>query len=192
MTNDHPLRGVSPNSRFLGLLFVVSGILFQATWLGWPASLVSVGWVVCFVLWLSPDWRITPRLRTTYFIGVAVFLLHVAEEYTRGLQVALPGLFDISAWSGQQYLIFNGVWALVFVAAGVMLKPGRELPVLMVLFLGLVGGVANGIIHLVLVVGRGEYFPGAWTAPISFVIGVVLLRELYSSRSDGDPGQSRR
>ena len=100
-----------------------------------------------------------------------------------GLQQALPALFQRAPWSDGQYLAFNGVWALVFCIAALAVRPTRPLPVLIVLFFAVAGGVGNGVLHLLLVLRQAAYFPGAWTAPLCFVVGVWLLRLLYS------PGQ---
>ena len=120
--------------------------------------------------------------------GRRVFLAHVAEELLGGLHRALPDLFDRPAWSELRYLVFNGVWALVFLAAAITLRPGRPLPALIVLFFAFAGGVGNGILHLLLVLQQGAYFPGAWTAPLCLAVGVWLLRLLYGPGSPHPSG----
>jgi hypothetical protein len=124
-------------------------------------------------------------LRLAAGLGVLVFLAHVVEEYLTGFQAGLPALFGRDAWSTAQYLVFNGVWALVFGAAALTVRPGRSLPVLVILFLAVAGGVGNGVVHLLLVLQRGSYFPGAWTAPFCLAVGLWQLRVLYDRTGVG-------
>lgn len=156
-------------------LLVVAGVAWQALWLGWPAAMVSVGLVASWLLWRSGRWEWSPRLLRAAAIALIAFVVHVAEEVGTGMSDALPALFARTAWSDARLLVFNLAWLGVFLVALVSARPGRRLPLLPLVFLGLVGGVANGIIHLALVAAQGGYFPGAWTAPLVFVAGLSLL-----------------
>jgi len=183
-----PLR-----TRWLGAGVVVAGVLFQAVWLGLPAMFVSVMLVISYGLWVGSNWCVTPQLKIVFSIGVIIFLGHAAEEYLTGLHEALPELFGRAAWSDFQYLVFNGVWALVFSVAAITVKTGRSLPVLIILFFAIAGGVGNGVLHLLLVMQRGAYFPGAWTALLCFIVGVWLLRLLYvRPLQEGNPATDAR
>ena len=114
-----------------------------------------------------------------FALAVLVFLAHVAEESLTGMQRALPELFGRPAWSAVQFLAFNAVWAAAFVATAFGIRPARSFPVLAVLFFAIAGGLGNGAFHLALVIQRGEYFPGAWTASLCLAVGVWLLCLLY-------------
>lgn len=174
-------------TRWVGAGIVLAGVLFQALWLGLPAILVSLGLVIAYGLWTHGGWHYARPLRAVFFIATAVFLTHAAEEFLFGLQQALPELFGRYPWSDGQFAVFNVAWAMVFGVAAVRVAPGRPLPVLIILFFAVVGGVANGVAHLLLVLQRGGYFPGAWTAPVCLVMGVWLLRLLYAPGSADNP-----
>ena len=189
---EHPVnRGAEPSApipmrtRWLGAGLMIAGILFQAPWLGLPAAIVSIALLVSYGLWIATSWQVTPRLRVAFLAGILVFLAHGVEELLAGLPRALPALFGRDAWSDRRFLVFKGAWALVFCAAAVSLRPGRPLPVFIVLFFAVAGGVGNGVVHLLLVLRRGGYFPGAWTAPLRLAVGVWLLRLLYASEPRG-------
>lgn len=182
---------LSTRDRWLGAGFVLAALLFQALWLGLPAIFLSVVLMVSYGLWVTTSWRVTPRLRVAFLLGILVFFVHFVEEFTTGLQRALPELFDRAAWSDPQFALFNGVWALVFMAAALTLRPGRSLPALIVLFFAIAGGVGNGVLHLLLVVQRGGYFPGAWTAPLCLAVGIWLLRLLYATEPLGSQRATR-
>lgn len=176
-----PATSIPSATRWAAAGLVLAGVLFQALWLGLPAIFVSVGLVISYLVWMTTDWTLTPRLRSVFFLTIPVFAAHGLEEYSNGFQQELPALFGRPPVTGTQFLVFNGVWMAVFCITALTLRPGRQLPVVIVLFLALVGGVGNGIIHLGLVLQRGSYFPGAWTAPLCFVVGVWLLKQLYFS-----------
>lgn len=170
---------MSPRARWSGAAFVAAGVAFQALWLGLPAALLSLMLVVSYFVWLSTPWRVGANARAAFLAAVVVFLAHFAEEYRTGFAVRLPELIGRPPWTPAEFLTFNGVWAVVFASSALALRPGRDLPVLVALFFALAGGLGNGVFHLVLAIQSGGYFPGAWTAPLCFGVGVWMLRALY-------------
>jgi len=178
---------VPMRDRWLVGGFIVLAILFQAVWLGLPGFFLSLMLPISFLAWIGTGWRVTPRLQVAFLLGLAVMVAHVAEEYATDFQVAVPALFGREPWSVDQWLTFNAVFGLVFWAAAVSLRPGRALPVFVVLFFALAAGVGNGIVHLSIALSRGAYFPGAWTAPLCLAVGVWLLWLLYAPRAEGLP-----
>jgi len=144
-------------------------------------SAISIARLLSYGLWVATAWQVTPRLRLAFIVAILVFVGHVFEEYLTHLHLALPALFGRAPWSDPQFLVFNGVWALVFCAAAVTLSPARSIPVFIILFFAVAGGVGNGVLHCLLVLQRGAYFPGAWTAPLGLAVGFWLLRLLYAS-----------
>lgn len=165
---------------------VVGGVLFQSLWLGRAAALLSVAFVIAYAVWGSGAWNLSSgSLQTTYGIAVVIFVVHASEEFLTGFQRQLPA-FVGEHWSDAQYLVFNAAWLMTFVVAGWGLRRHQPLAVLIVLFLALGGGVANGIAHVLLVVAQRRYFPGGWTAPLCLIVGIALLRQLFTT-----PGTAR-
>lgn len=173
------------STRWRGAGVVLGGVLFQALWLGLPAILISVGLVISYGLWVGSNWRLAPQLKLAIRIAVLVFLGHAAEEFVTGFQRDVPALMGRTAWSDGEFIVFNGVWAMVFATAAVRVRVERPLPALIILVFAVVGGVGNGVAHLLLVLQRGAYFPGAWTAPLCLATGIWLLRLLYASDLSG-------
>ena len=165
---------------------MIAAMVFQALWLGLPAVFLSVALLLSYGLWITTAWRVIPRLRFACILGIFIFLGHAAEEFLTGLQTALPAMFGRAAWSDTRYVVFNGAWALIFFAAALTIRAGRPLPVFIILFFAVAGGVGNGILHLLLVLWRGAYFPGAWTVPLCLAVGIWLLRLLYASEPIGN------
>jgi len=148
--------------------------------MGLPALALSVGLAASYALWVGTAWRAVPGLRAAFGAGILVFVVHFVEELVAGFPRALPALVGRPPWSDPRFLAFNGAWALVFVLAFLTLgRGGSSLPVLPVLFLAVVGGVGNGIAHVLLALQQGSYFPGLITAPLCLGVGVWLLRLLY-------------
>jgi hypothetical protein len=171
---------VSPRDRGLGALIVVAGVLFQALWLGRAAALLSAALVVAYAVWVRGAWSVASgSLLSTYAVGLVVFLIHAYEELRTGFQRRLPALVG-AEWTDSQFLVFNTAWFAAFVFAGWALRRRHPLSVLIVLFFAIGGGVGNGMAHLLLVVNRRGYFPGAWTAPLCLIVGVTLLRQLVT------------
>lgn len=172
---------VDIRARWLGGGFVLAAMIFQALWLGLPAIFLSAALVLSYWLWTSTSWHLHHRLRAVFIAAIILFLGHAVEEFIYGFPAALPALFGRDPWSDARYVVFNSLWALIFAGAAVTLRPGRHLSILIVLFFAVAGGVGNGVAHLLLVLRLGEYFPGAWTAPLLLVVGIWLLRLLYAS-----------
>lgn len=173
-----------PPTRWFGAAFVTAAVLFQALWLGLPTIFLSLLLLLSYFLWLSTSWRVTAPVRGVFSLAILIFVAHVAEEYLGGLPRELPALFGRAAWSDERYLVFNGIWLLVFLTSAVALRPRRPLPVLPVLFFAVAGGVGNGLLHFGLALQRGKYFPGFWTALPCFAMGLWLLGLLYRSSPD--------
>ena len=70
------------------------------------------------------------------------------------------------------------MWLAVFVVAGIGMRTSRRPAFLVALFLGLGGGIANGLGHLALAAQRGGYFPGTYTGVLALFTGSALLRKL--------------
>jgi len=174
VSSANPIR-----TRLRGGLLVAAAILFQALWLGLPALAVSVLLALTYVVWIGSRWRVRPGLRSAAALGVLAFVAHFVEELRTGLAIQLPALFGREGWSETRFLVFNLVFALLFAFGAVAVDRTRPVAALVVLFLGVGAGVANGALHLALVVARGGYFPGAWTAPLCFAAGASILRSLY-------------
>jgi hypothetical protein len=174
----HPTQ-VSSADRTIGAAFVVAAIVFQATLLGRPATLLSVALVIAYILWIGGAWSSRdPQLGITYAIGVAIFLAHASEEYITGFHRRLPSVAGSPPWSDAQFLIFNIVWFTIFVTAWATHRR-HALSALVILFFAIGVGVGNGLAHVVLTIVQGAYFPGTWTAPLCAVVGGLLLWRLF-------------
>jgi hypothetical protein len=152
--------------------------------MGRAVAPLVVGLLVSYLLWISQaEWRPTRDVLIVYITAVCVQCLHLIEEYRTGFYSAFPPILGGQAWSPTRFLAFNLAWLAVFVVAGIGLTTARRPAFLVALFLGLGGGIANGLGHLALAARRGGYFPGAYTAVLALFAGSALLRKLLRPES---------
>jgi hypothetical protein len=145
-------------------------------------------------VWLMrPALPAASRVLPAYVAAVLVQCGHLTEEYHTGFYRMFPPVVGRDPWSARQFLIFNLVWLGIFVFAAFGMTRSWRPAFVVALFLALGGGIGNGLGHLMLVVGAGGYFPGAYTAPLVFLAGSVLAVQLLRPSVHSDqPSSSRR
>ena len=172
----------SLRDRIIGAAFVAIVLAAQTHWMGPAILLLSGGLLLTYILWAFAPWKNdTAAVLPIYLLAIAIQCLHFTEEYTTGFQHQFPKLFGVD-WSDARFVTFNLLWLATFVlaASGVYLRV--PLAYLVVLFLALIGGVANGISHLLLSAMYHRYFPGLITAPFCLLVGIVLIVRLFTGK----------
>jgi hypothetical protein len=165
--------------RTTGLVLVLAVAFAQILWLGTAVVPLSAGLLVAYLAWAVAPWKSEPeKVLPMYLIAIAVQCAHVAEEFAAGFQRQFPPLLG-SRWDDTHFVTFNLAWLAAFVFAALGVYRRKPLAYLAVLFLGAVGGVANGAGHLLLCAVQHRYFPGAITAPICLLVGILVLETLF-------------
>ena len=171
-----PLR-----DRIVGALLVLIVLAAQTHWMGPAIIFISGGLVVSYGVWITARWKNdAAAVLPVYLLAIAVQCLHFTEEYVTGFQHQFPELFGIH-WSDARFVTFNMLWLAAFVLAGLGVYRRVPLAYLVVLFLALIGGVGNGVSHLILSAMSRGYFPGLITAPFCLLMGIMLLRRIFSA-----------
>ncbi|HUE21190.1 MAG TPA: HXXEE domain-containing protein [Bryobacteraceae bacterium] len=171
---------VSPRDRIAGAALVLIVLAAQTRWMGPPIIFLSGGLILAYGVWVAARWNNNAAaVLPIYLLAIAVQCLHFTEEYVTGFQHRFPSLFG-DDWSDARFVTFNMLWLAAFVLAGLGVYKRVQLAYLIVLFLGLIGGVGNGVSHLVLSVTQGRYFPGLITAPFCLRAGIMLLARLFA------------
>jgi len=179
---------VPVRDRIIGAVGVAIVLAAQTRWMGPPIIFLSGGLVVSYGVWVAARWtNDAVAVLPFYLLAIAVQCLHFAEEYLTGFQHRFPRLFG-GDWSDARFVTFNILWMAAFVLAGWGVYRRVQLAYLIVLFLALIGGVANGISHLVLSAANRGYFPGVITAPFCVLAGVMLLIRLFGTQRPPAPG----
>jgi hypothetical protein len=163
-----PLR-----DRIAGALLVLIVLAAQTHWMGPAIIFLSGGLVVSYGVWITARWKNdAAAVLPVYLLAIAVQCLHFTEEYVTGFQHQFPELFGIH-WSDARFVTFNMLWLAAFVLAGLGVYRRVPLAYLVGLFLALIGGVGNGVSHLILSAMSRGYFPGLITAPFCILMGII-------------------
>jgi hypothetical protein len=131
---------------------------------------------------LSREIRVSALLELSQVRQIAAITLvlqvaHFAEEWTTGFHRLFPEMLGLAPWSGTFFVTFNIGWIAIWCLTIASLRNRPRVLWFPVWFLA-IASIANGIVHPMLAVVSGGYFPGLWTSPFVGIAGVVLLRAL--------------
>lgn len=183
MTRDGLCQTVALSMRdcMVSATLVLLVIAAQTWWMGRAVSLLSAGLFIAYGIWLTGRWKNdAARVLPVYLLAVAMQCLHFTEEYVTGFYRQFPKLWGGGSWSDVRFVAFNMLWLAIFVLAGVGVYRRLHMAYLAVIFLALIGGVANGAGHLLLSAMYWRYFPGMVTAPLCLLLGIALLVKLFA------------
>lgn len=141
--------------------------------------------IVAFIalyLTLSRGWVDDSKTQISGAVKIAVVAIlfqavHFSEELATGLYERLPALFGLPPVSVRTFVSFN-LAALViwcFCALGLAVK--IRVALFPLWFLG-IASVMNGVLHPLLAILTGGYFPGLVTSPLVGVMGILFLLRL--------------
>ena len=102
---------------------------------------------------------------------------HFAEELTTGLHERLPAAFGLPPMSLRLFVSFNVAWLVIWALSVWGLARRRHVALFPLWFLR-IASVANGLLHPLLALNTGGYFPGLATSPVMAVVGALLLARL--------------
>ena len=140
--------------------------------------------VVAFVCYLLTSYREMPkaeRVLPIYLVALAIQFLHFTEEYVYGFPVRvteiMPGMppFNINV-----FVAFNMIAYCLFLLSGLGMYKGMKFPMVLVWFFTIAGVLGNPILHLLLAVRVGGYFPGLFTSFAYWILGPILLIRLWN------------
>jgi hypothetical protein len=158
-------------------LSVVGGAVLMLASMGRAVILLVAALGVSCALWVArEEWPGDRRFLRLLIAAVLVQIVHLIEELWSGFYRAFPPVLGGEAWSERQFVLFNLVWLGLFLLAGFGVARRWRPAYVVTLFLAIGGGIGNGLGHLVLALRAQGYFPGAYTAPLAFAAGLVLLR----------------
>lgn len=108
-------------------------------------------------------------------LAVVVQGVHFMEEAATGLHERLGGLLGLPGIPFSGFLVFNLVWLALWVASVPGLRSAQPAAIFAAWFLA-IAGMFNGILHPLLAVVQGGYFPGLASTRPSRVSGFCRLR----------------
>lgn len=121
---------------------------------------------------------VAPVQRLT-LLGVVIHGGHFAEEYVTGFYRRFPELLGLVSWPASFFVGFNVAWMTIWLCCIPALRRFPRAAGLPVWFLA-IASAANGVVHPLLALATGGYFPGLWTSPLTGLLGLVLLRTLLA------------
>lgn len=117
-----------------------------------------------------------------YFIAIAVYLIHFAEQFSTGFAASFAELYGARAYSAEQFVIFAMVSAALYTLSclAVFLRCITFL-MIPVLFFALDGIYGSAITQTWWSFEVKGYFPGLITSLINWFLGPVLIAVLLGS-----------
>jgi len=117
------------------------------------------------------------NVRRIAAVAVVVQAGHFSEEYLQQFYLHFPAQLGLAPWSEGFFVCINVVWLVVWVLAIVSLIKFPRLATFPLWFLA-IASVANGVVHPLLSLAVGGYFPGLWSS---------AARDTHFSRRHGTP-----
>ena len=178
-----PVNKLSGNFYMIiiSLALVASIIFLQVYFMGNAIGGLAGGFVIAWFVWLFGSYqnkKASKKLLILYASGIIIQCIHFTEEYYTGFQQKFPLLISDYSWSDPQFVWFNGVWMMVFIASAFGIRQKISLAYLFAWFFVLIGEIGNGIFHPALSLYTGSYFPGLYTSFLHLANGIFLFREL--------------
>ncbi len=165
------LRSVLVGTSALSLVLAVAAVLTALRW-RWTA-----------------DSGLRNRILEIFQLGIALQCLHFLEEYLTGFHLRFPKVLGLPSWSAEFFVTFNVVWLAIWILAAWALRQGSKVGLLPAWFFAL-GMAGNGVVHPLLALRAGGYFPGLASSPIVGLLGLVLLRGLFRATKSGEYARS--
>ncbi|MEM7052866.1 MAG: HXXEE domain-containing protein [Acidobacteriota bacterium] len=123
-------------------------------------------------------------IQRLFRIAIVVQGAHFLEELLTGFAVWFPAVLGQAPWSTEFFVIFNLAWLFIWLAAAAALPTGRRWPLAPLWFLAL-ALAGNGVVHPLLALRAGGYFPGLLTSPLTGLAGFLLITRLLRSTGPG-------
>ncbi len=158
---------------------------------GWLLTLVVLGPVLLVAAALTlarplrrDDAEGRVRLVGVFLIGIASQCVHMIEEFVTGFTVLAPSLMGFGPMSHEFFVGFNVTWLGVWSLAAYGALRGSRIAYVPIWFFALGMGL-NGVIHPLLALRAGGYFPGLVTSPVVGIMGLVVITMLFRTTLSG-------
>lgn len=134
----------------------------------------------------SPPERVPERRAAarTLALSIVVQGIHFVEEAATGLPERLGALFGLAAMPVWFFVAFNLAWIGIWIASVAGVRSGRGWAFFAAWFL-VVAGIFNGVLHPLMAVRAGGYFPGLVTAPLVAAVALWLGARLRKATTSG-------
>jgi hypothetical protein len=142
---------------------------------------------LAFVCYLLTSYREMPkaeRVLPVYLVALAIQFLHFAEEYVYGFQHRVAEIMaGMPPFDADVFVAFNMIAYCLFLLGGLGMYRGMKFPMILVWFFTIAGVLGNAILHPLLALRVGGYFPGLFTSFAYLILGPILLSRLRERES---------
>jgi hypothetical protein len=143
--------------------------------------------IVAFVCYLLTSYRAMPnpdRVLPIYLIALAIQFLHFTEEYVYGFHLRVTEIMAaMPPFDANVFVAFNMIAYCLFLLGGVGMYRGIKFPMIIVWFFTIAATLGNAVLHLLLALRVGGYFPGLITSFAYWIVGPILFMRLWKRES---------
>lgn len=177
------------------LIPIIVGILAIAVFWIVSLTLTSVavfipGVIISYIVYMYTFYKNSSnsdKLLPLYLFALGLQFIHFTEEYLTNFTTELPKILDVEPYPIDYWLTFNMIAYFIFIVGGIaLIKKIKELMIIPLFFI-LIGVLFNGIVHILLSIYVGGYFPGLYTALVFTVLGPVLVARLFYESKTIEP-----
>ena len=139
--------------------------------------------IAAFVCYLLTSYREMPkpeRVLPVYLVALAIQFLHFTEEYIFGFHLRVTEIMvGMPPFDSNVFVAFNMIAYCLFLLSGLGMYKGMKFPMIIVWFFTIAGVLGNAILHPLLAIKVGGYFPGLFTSFIYLILTPILLIRLW-------------
>lgn len=145
-----------------------------------PAMIVAL---VCYFLTSYRKMPKPERVLPLYLLALAIQFLHFTEEYVYGFHLRVGELMDgVPPFNVDVFVAFNMIAYSVFLLGGLGMYKGMKWAMIVVWFFTIAGVLGNAVLHPLLAIRVGGYFPGLFTSFAYWILGPMLFVRLWEVR----------
>ncbi len=147
-----------------------------------PAMIVAL---VCYFLTSYREMPKPERVLPLYMLALSIQFLHFTEEYVYGFHLKVGELMTgMPPFKTNTFVAFNMIAYCLFLLAGLGMYKEMKFPMIVVWFFVIAGVLGNAVLHPLLAVRVGGYFPGLFTSFAYWILGPILFMRLWQVRKE--------
>ena len=132
----------------------------------------------------SPPGNVAERIAASRVLIFAILVqsVHFTEELVTGFHERVPAIFGQQAMPLSFFIIFNVAWIGIWIVSVPGIRSAHGAAFFAAWFLA-IAGMANGILHPLLALVDGRYFPGLFSSPFICAASIWLwIRLQHATR----------
>lgn len=145
-----------------------------------PAMIVAL---VCYFLTSYREMPKPERVLPFYLLALAIQFLHFTEEYVYGFHLRVGELIKgMPPFTDNTFVAFNMIAYCLFLLAGLGMCKGMKWTMIVVWFFTCAVTLGNAVLHPLLALRVGGYYPGLFTSFAYWIVGPILFMRLREVR----------